>query len=36
MKHTKKRPQTRKIKKKNNYDIIPVDYDGDDYMVWVW
>ncbi len=36
MKHIKKKPQARKTKKKNNYDIIPVDYFEDDYMVWLW
>jgi len=23
-------------KKKNNYDILPEDFEGEDYTVWVW
>jgi len=23
-------------KKKKNYDILPEDFEGEDYTVWVW
>lgn len=33
MKKRKRKPTKPKTK---NYDILPVGYDSDEYIVWVW
>jgi len=31
-----KKTKNKKQKKGKNYDILPEDFSGEDYMVWFW